>query len=160
MNICKIWKKVNMEVKTKITYNAAKLVNALPGIIKKTASRYARLSAKGARKNIDKGVMTAVPHSEGSGLRKSTLNIRHNRGITGTKPLYETGSLYRSIKAQGNKLTMNDYGMLHHKGFRTRASSAVPNKKVHARPFIKPDKREILTVFDAFKKDIRRNFRK
>ena len=149
-----------MEIKTKITFSFSKLASNLPRILEKTASRYARSSVKGARKNIDKGVMTAVPHSEGSGLRKSTLNIRHNRGITGTKPLYETGSLYRSIKAQGNKLTMNDYGMLHHKGFRTRASSAVPNKKVHARPFIKPDKREILTVFDAFKKDIRRNFRK
>ena len=31
---------------------------------------------------------------------------------------------------------------------------------ITARPFIKPDEQEILTVFDAFKKDIRRNFRK
>ena len=97
-----------MEIKTKVTFSFAKLASNLPRILEKTASRYARSSVKGARKNIDKGVMTAVPHSEGSGLRKSTLNIRHNRGITGTKPLYETGSLYRSIKAQGNKLTMND----------------------------------------------------
>ena len=141
-----------MEIKTKVTFSFAKLASNLPRILEKTASRYARSSVKGARKNIDKGVMPP--------LKKSTLNIRHNRGITGTKPLYETGNLYRSIKAQGNKLTMNDYGMLHHKGFRTRASSAVPKKKVNARPFIKPDEQEILTVFDAFKKDIRRNFRK
>ena len=141
-----------MEVKTKITFSFAKLARNLPRILEKTASRYARSSAKGARKNIDKGV---VPP-----LKQSTLNIRHNRGITGTKPLYETGNLYRSIKAQGDKLTMNSYGILHHKGFITRASSTVPKKKVPARPFIKPDEQEILTVFDAFKKDIRKNFRK
>ena len=141
-----------MEIKTKVSFSFANLASNLPRILEKTASRYARSSVKGARKNIDKGVMPP--------LKKSTLNIRHNRGITGTKPLYETGNLYRSIKAQGNKLTMNDYGMLHHKGFRTRASSAVPKKKVPPRPFIKPDEQEILTVFDAFKKDIRRNFRK
>ena len=149
-----------MEVKTKVTFSFAKLVRNLPRILEKTASRYARSSAKGARKNIDKGVMTATPHSEGSGLRQSTLNIRHNRGITGTKPLYETGNLYRSIKAQGDKLTMNSYGILHHRGFTTRANSVVSKKKVSARPFIKPDEQEILTVFDAFKKDIRKNFRK
>ena len=141
-----------MQAKIKITYNAAKLASQLPKIISKTASRYARLSVKGAKKNIDRGVKPP--------LKQSTLNIRHNRGITGTKPLYETGNLYRSIQAKGDTLSMNSYGFKHHKGFTTGAKSMIPNKKVFARPFIKPDEREILTVFDAFKRDISRNFRK
>tara|TARA_R100001594_G_scaffold22917_3_gene44545 strand:- start:954 stop:1379 length:426 start_codon:yes stop_codon:yes gene_type:complete len=141
-----------MKVTTKITYNAAKLASALPRIISKTTSRYARLSAKGAKKNIDRGVKPP--------LKQSTLNIRHNKGITGTKPLYETGNLHRSIKAKGDTLTMNDYGFQHQHGFTTGASSAVPKKKVPARPFIEPDKQEILTVLDAFKKDISTNFRR
>ena len=141
-----------MQAKIKITYNAAKLASHLPKIISKTASRYARLSVKGAKKNIDRGVKPP--------LKQSTLNIRHNRGITGTKPLYETGNLYRSIQAKGDTLSMVGYGLKHHKGFRTGAKSAVPGKQVPPRPFIEPDKREILTVFDAFKRDISRNFRK
>ena len=141
-----------MEIKTRVTYSATKLTRALPKIISKTVSRYARLSANGAKKNIDKGV---VPF-----LKESTLSIRKNRGITGTKPLFETGNLHRSIKAKGDTLTMNSYGLQHHKGFTTRASSMIPKKKVPARPFIKPDEQEILTVFDALKRDIAKNFRK
>tara|TARA_R100001594_G_scaffold10496_1_gene24612 strand:- start:966 stop:1391 length:426 start_codon:yes stop_codon:yes gene_type:complete len=141
-----------MEVKIRITYNAAKLASALPKIISKTASRYARLSAKGAKKNIDKGVSPA--------LKASTISIRKNRGITGTKPLYETGNLHRSIKADKGSLRMKSYGFQHHKGFTTRASSMIPKKKVPARPFIKPDEQEVLTALNALKKDISQNFRK
>ena len=44
-----------MQVKVKINFSFAKLSSALPRIIEKTMSRYARSSAKGAKKNIDKG---------------------------------------------------------------------------------------------------------
>ena len=141
-----------MEVKLKINYNSGKLAYNWSKIVKKTISRYARSSAKGAKKNIDKGVKPP--------LKKSTLDIRKNRNITRTKPLYETGNLHRSITAKKDTLTMNDYGFKHHKGFTTGAKSMVPKKKVPARPFIEPDKQEILTVFDALKRDISRNFRK
>jgi len=141
-----------MEVKLKIDYNSGKLAYNWSKIVKKTISRYARSSAKGAKKNIDKGLKPA--------LKKSTINIRKNRGITGTKPLYETGNLYKSITAEKDTLTMNHYGMKHHKGFKTGAKSMIKGKKVPPRPFIEPDKQEILTVFDAFKRDLSRNFRK
>lgn len=141
-----------MQVKVKINFSFAKLSSALPRIIEKTMSRYARSSAKGAKKNIDKGVKPP--------LAMSTLNIRQKRGITGTKPLFETGNLYRSIKAKKDTLTMLDYGMEHQKGFTTKASSMIPKKKVLPRPFIEPDKQEILTVIDAFKRDLHKNFKK
>ena len=162
MNIYKLWKATRqiMSVKIKVKYDATKLHRNLDKIIKKTMSRYARSSAKGAKKNIDKGVKTITPHSEGSGLRTSTLNIRQKRGITGTKPLFETGNLYRSIKAKKDTLTMLDYGMEHQEGFTTKANSMIPKKKVLPRPFIEPDKQEILTVIDAFKRDLHKNFKK
>ena len=141
-----------MSVKIKVKYDATKLHRNLDKIIKKTMSRYARSSAKGAKKNIDKGVKPP--------LAMSTLNIRQKRGITGTKPLFETGNLHRSIKAKKDTLTMLDYGMEHQKGFTTKASSMIPKKKVPPRPFIEPDKQEILTVIDAFKKDLHKNFKK
>lgn len=141
-----------MEVKTKVDFSFSKLASALPKIIEKTMSRYARSSAKGAKKNIDKGVKPP--------LATSTINIRQKRGITGTKPLFETGNLYRSIKAKEDTLQMVEYGKLHHDGFTTRAKSMVPKKKVPPRPFIEPDKQEILTVIDAFKRDLHKNFKK
>lgn len=141
-----------MEVKTKVDFSFSKLASALPKIIEKTMSRYARSSAKGAKKNIDKGVKPP--------LATSTINIRQKRGITGTKPLFETGNLYRSIKAKEDTLQMVEYGKLHHDGFTTRAKSMVPKKKVPPRPFIEPDKQEILTVIDALKKDLHKNFKK
>ena len=141
-----------MEVKTKVDFSFSKLASALPKIIEKTMSRYARSSANGAKKNIDKGVKPP--------LATSTINIRQKRGITGTKPLFETGNLYRSIKAKEDTLQMVEYGKLHHDGFTTRAKSMVPKKKVPPRPFIEPDKQEILTVIDAFKRDLHKNFKK
>ena len=141
-----------MSVKIKVKYDAGKLYRNLDKIIKKTMSRYARSSVKGAKKNIDKGVKPP--------LAISTINIRQKKGITGTKPLYETGNLYRSIEAKKDTLTMLEYGKLHHNGFTTRANSMIPKKKVPPRPFIEPDKQEILTAIDAFKRDLHKNFRK
>tara|TARA_Y100001963_G_C6522006_1_gene327047 strand:- start:29 stop:454 length:426 start_codon:yes stop_codon:yes gene_type:complete len=141
-----------MQIKTKITYNAAKLASNFPRIIEKHMQRYARSAEKGSKEAIDKGLTPP--------LKKITTIIRHNKGITGTKPLYETGNLYRSIKANDGKLTMLEYGFKHHKGFTTGKGAVFPNKKVPPRPFIKPSKKEILNSFDAFRKDIRKNFRK
>jgi len=156
-----------MQVKTKITYNAAKLASNFPRIIEKHMRRYARSAEKGSKEAIDKGVLIEPLDEQGfkmggkiKGIRNITRIVRHNKGITGTKPLYETGNLYRSIKAKDGKLTMLHYGILHHKGFTTSSKSMFPNKKVPSRPFIGSSKKEILNSFDAFRKDIRKNFRK
>jgi len=141
-----------MQAKVKINFSFAKLASALPKILDKTLSRYARSSAKGAKANIDKGVSPP--------LKQSTIDIRKSKGITGTKPLFETGNLHRSIKAKDKAILMADYGFKHHKGFITGSSAVFKGVKVPARPFIEPDKKAILTVIDAFKKDINKNFRK
>ena len=52
-----------MEVKLKINYNSGKLAYNWSKIVKKTISRYARSSAKGAKKNIDKGVKPPLKKS-------------------------------------------------------------------------------------------------
>jgi phage gpG-like protein len=156
-----------MQAKAKISYNAGKLASNLPKIIQKHMQRYARSSEKGSKEAIDKGILIEPLDEQGfkmggkiKGIKNITRIVRHNKGITGTKPLYETGNLHRSIKSKDGKLTMLHYGILHHRGFTTSPKSMFPNKKVPARPFIGASKKEILSVFDAFKKDIRRNFRK
>ena len=143
-------------VQVKVTYDAGKLLKRIPKIITNYCGRYARSSVTGAKENIDKGV---VPP-----LRDITIDIRKKRNITGTKPLYETGELYRSMKGKnvegGGELTMLRYGILHHKGFKTGSGSMIPNRRVDPRPFISPSKRTVLKVFDAFKRDVSRAFHK
>ena len=141
-----------MKVKVSVSYNAGKLASQMPKIVEKYMQRYAKSAEKGSKEAIDKGLS---PY-----LKDSTLKIRKNRKITETKPLYETGNLYRSIKGTSEGLQMLNYGLLHHKGFTTDPKSMIPNKIVPAREFIGASKKEILSVFNKFRKDIRKAFKK
>ena len=153
-----------MQVKTRVTYNAAKLASNLPRIIEKHMRRYARSAEKGSKEAIDKGVLIEPVDEQGfkmggkiKGIKNITRIVRHNRGITGTKPLFETGNLYRSIKGTSEGLQMLAYGLKHHKGYKNPVKNW---RDVPARPFIQTSRREILTAFDKFKKEIRKAFKK
>jgi len=141
-----------MKLSIKTTFNFGKLASELPKIIEKNSQRYARSSAKGAKENISKGLTPPL-----SGF---TRHIRKLRKRTGTKPLYETGALHRSIKGTSEGLKMLKYGIYHHHGFTTGAKSMFPDMEVPARPFIFPDKKTILTAFNSFRKDFRKALRK
>ena len=156
-----------MKLQIKTTFSFGKLASQMPKILEKHMQRTARSSATGAREAIDKGVKPA--------LKESTIEIRKKRGTGGTKPLYETGELYRSIKGTSRGLEMLHYGLYHHRGYKTQGeafmefrggsyqtsdASMIPNKKVPARQFIQPSERTILKSFDAFRKDIRKALKK
>ena len=149
------------------TFDFGKLVNQMPKIIEKHMQRTGRSSAQGAKENISKGLSPP--------LKKSTIEIRKKRKTGGTKPLFETGDLFRSIKNTKDGLEMNKYGIYHHRGFKTgkltltkfqgekyetSAASMIPNKKVPTRPFIFPSENTILKSFDAFRKDLRKALKK
>jgi hypothetical protein len=68
-------------------------------------------------------------------LEKSTRNIRKMRGISGTKPLIETGKLLNSIKNVKTKnkigIRMNEYGVHQSRGFTTNNHFAIKrNNKI------------------------------
>ena len=138
-----------MKVKTTISYNAAKLASELPKIIEKYMQRYARSAERGSKENIDKGLKPK--------LQDTTIIMREEAGITGTKPLYETGNFYRSIKGTSEGLQMLAYGYKHQKGFKNPVKGWDP---IPPRPFIGASKKETLTAFNKFKKDMRRAFKK
>ena len=134
--------------KIKITYNAGKLARQMPKIIQKHMGRYARSSEKGAKEKIDSGKLRP--------LKDITIKKRKAKGITGTKPLYETGALHRSIKGRSDGvLTMVKYGIHHHRGFTNNKGTEVP-----PRPYIAPSEKTILKAFDAFRKNVRKAFKK
>ena len=156
-----------MKLQIKTTFDFGKLASQMPKILEKHMQRTGRSSAQGAKENISKGLSPP--------LKNSTLEIRKKRGTGGTKPLYETGDLFRSIKNTKDGLEMNEYGIYHHRGFKTgklelmefqggqyetSAASMIPNKKVPARQFIQPSEKTILKSFDAFRKDIRKALKK
>lgn len=134
-----------MKLETKTNFSFLKLANKLPGIVKKATSSIAKSSAVRAKKNIEKGLKPP--------LKRSTIELRQERGTGGTKPLYETGALHRSIKGSESGLQMLEYGWYHQKGYKSKnvpigfdgkGKNAKPifhkNKKIQkdvpARPFI------------------------
>jgi len=133
---------VKLQIRT--TFDFGKLERQMPKILEKHTQRTARSSATGAREAIDKGVSPP--------LKKSTIARRKRAGTGGSKPLFETGALHRSIRGTSEGLEMNTYGLYHHQG----------HSKGHfpARPFIQPSERTILKSFDAFRKDLRRALKK
>ena len=133
---------INIEITT--TFDFGKLAQQMPKIFEKHTQRTARSSADGAREAIEKGLNPK--------LKKTTLEKRKRSGTGGSKPLFETGALHRSIKGTSEGLEMNRYGLYHHQG----------HSKGHfpARPFIQPSKKTILKSFDAFRKDLRKALKK
>ena len=133
-----------MKLQVKTTFDFGKLARQMPKILEKHTQRTARSSATGAREAIDKGVKPP--------LKKSTIARRKRAGTGGSKPLFETGALHRSIRGTSEGLEMNTYGLYHHQG----------HSKGHfpARPFIQPSERTILKSFDAFRKDLRKALKK
>ena len=161
-----------MKLTIKSNFSFGKLANRLPQLIQKQMQRTARSSAEGARERISKGLSPP--------LQPSTLAIRKQRGTGGSKPLFETGALFKSIRGTSEGLEMLEYGFLQHKGFTPKKIPFVlgsltgqssgkefitfaHNKKniqVPARPFIFPSEKTILKSFDAFKKDINKALKK
>ena len=133
-----------MKIQIKTTFDFGKLARQMPKILEKHTQRTARSSATGAREAIERGVSPK--------LEQSTLDRRKRAGTGGSKPLFETGALFRSIKGTSEGLEMWDYGLFHHEGHKTG--------HFPPRPFIQPSERTILKSFDAFRKDIRKALKK
>tara|TARA_R100000664_G_C2751126_1_gene138426 strand:- start:1446 stop:1892 length:447 start_codon:yes stop_codon:yes gene_type:complete len=123
-----------IKLKLSSNFSFTKLADSLDSIIKKQSAKSSEGFAKSAKKKITDGLRPA--------LKKSTREIRRKRGTGGSKPLYETGSLFRSIKATDKGIEMNKYGIYHNEGYETSPKSMIPNKLVPARPFIFPSDKE------------------
>ena len=158
-----------MKLEIKSNFSFSKLANNLPKILVRHARRMTENSVQGAIENIDKGLSPP--------LKKSTLEIRKFRGRGGSKPLFETGRLKRSIKGTKDGIRMVEYGMYHQTGFtpkkipfimcqvsKKRDFLAFANNKkgikVPARPFLFPSQKTISKSISAFKRDLRKGMRK
>ena len=133
-----------MKLQIKTTFDFGKLASQMPKILEKHMQRTGRSSAQGAREAIERGVSPK--------LEQSTLDRRKRAGTGGSKPLFETGALHRSIRGTSEGLEMNTYGLYHHQG----------HSKGHfpPRPFIQPSGKTILKSFDAFRKDLLKALKK
>tara|TARA_Y100001938_G_C7867139_1_gene318477 strand:- start:38 stop:466 length:429 start_codon:yes stop_codon:yes gene_type:complete len=142
-----------MQVKTKVTYNAAKLVRALPKMIENFIQSSGNDSANESRKSIDE-------QRHGKKLSQLTIKSRlegnHPSGkkikTTDITPLKWSGNLYKNIKGTKKGLEMPRYGYYHHIG-RTTGKIKRPE-----RPFIEVKIGE--KAEEQFKSDLIKNFRK
>ena len=146
-------------IEIKKNFDFFKLLKEFPKVMSDGGRRITRSAAKGARQRIESGLAPT--------LKNSTLDLRKERGIGGSKPLFATGELHRSIKSTKEGLEMLHYGWYHHKGFTAKNvpigfESNNPKflrnkriqKKVPARPFIFPSKNEILEPTKKISLDI------
>ena len=138
-----------VKVKISVSYNAGKLASQMPKIVEKYMQRYGRSAEKGSKEAIDKGLKPP--------LEQFTIEHRKNKGQGGSKPLFATGNLYRSIKGTSEGLQMLAYVLKHHKGYKNPVKNW---RDVPARPFIQVSEKEILSAFNKFRKDIRGAFKK
>jgi len=142
-----------MQAKVKISYNAAKLVRALPKMIENFIESSGNDSADESRKSIDeqkhgKRLSQLTIKSRLEGNHPSGKNIR----TTDITPLKWSGNLYKNIKGTKKGLEMPKYGYYHHIG-KTTGKIKRPE-----RPFIELKVSE--KAEKQFKTDLKRNFRK
>ena len=140
-----------MKVKISVSYNAGKLASEMPKIIDKYMEGIGMSFEKGSKAKIDKGLSPA--------LATYTINKRILDGISGVKPLFATGRLYKSIKGTKDGLKMVDYGIEQHRGINPNPDPRFKNP-IPPRPFISRDKKEESKSMDVFKKNIRKAFKK
>ena len=146
-------------IEIKKNFDFFKLERNLPKVFSDGGRRITRSAAKGAKERIERGL--APP------LKKSTIELRKQRGTGGSQPLFETGALHRSIQSTDEGLEMLHYGWYHEKGFTTKKVPTGLNKKGHghfaniskkvpARPFIFPSEKEILEPMKKLYMDIKK----
>ena len=152
-----------MEVKTRVTYNAAKLVKALPKMIEHFIEGSGKSSIKASRKRIDSinYISHSSAHSKMPNLSDRTIALRkknklekksYGRPMAGNIPLKYTGNFYNSMKATKKGVTMSTYGWYHNEG---KDSDGIMRPKREFFEF-KIDE----TTERLFQSDLLQNFRK
>ena len=156
-----------MKLQVKSNFSFSKLANyiAAKAFSTKAGQVFGTHIADTSRKFIESGRVTPK-------LKKSTIQIRNARGTGGSRPLYETGALAKSLKAtKDGQLKMLHYGKNHLEGFKPKQIPFkvvagekewfMPNTKgirVEARNFIsygnltEPFKEVMANIRKAFKK--------
>ena len=103
------------------TVDFVKLKRNIKNIFSEQAETMFAGADKRLRKRLDKGVDYKGERLEP--LKHSTLKIRSARGSSSTKPLIDTGNLYRSItearKGKQIGVSFNSYGLNQAMGFTT-----------------------------------------
>ena len=130
-----------MKLEIRVGIDFGKLANEMPKIIDKTLEDAVEGSVEATRKKIDSGSLKA--------LKDSTVDIRSHRGQAGDKPLYASGTLYKSLKRKKDSLSMAYYGKYQEEGFKPKRIPIIREKdnkivyplnkgniRVPARPFI------------------------
>lgn len=91
-----------MEIKVKVNFDFGKLANSMPNIVNKYVEGYVKETEVQTKKNIDRS----------KDKFGGSLKINYRKG----QPLFDTGSMYNSIKQNKKSLSIKKYGYLHDRG--------------------------------------------
>lgn len=91
-----------MEIKVKVNFDFGKLASSMPKIIDTYINGYVKETEVQTKKNIDSS----------KDKFGSSLKINYRKG----QPLFDTGSMYNSIKQNKKNLIIKKYGYFHDRG--------------------------------------------
>jgi len=148
-----------MKVTTKITYNAAKLAKAIPGMIENYIQDSGESTIKNARRIID------TRDHEKNWIEKITIRKRKEEKVGGINwgkaeygdiPLKYTGRLYDTMKTTKKGIEINKYGWLHNQGINSTVGGEIVRRPKRTIIKFKEGKK----ACDNFEKELTKNFRK
>ena len=107
-----------MKLKVSVNFDFGQLSNKMDNLINNYTSGYAKDTLQGTKRNIDKGV-----GSDGKQLKLGSGSYRY-----GQQALYNTGTMYNTLKNSKNTLIVKEYGGKHNFGeFPVRTGTNVKN---------------------------------
>ena len=145
----------------KKTYSTTNLMNNINSIIDDALFRMVKKSAEETKQNLKnsrfKPLAGFTKKMREKGYRWSTEKQQSRCKTNSTRPLTQTGDLFRSIQAnKANKsLDLNAYGVIQNKGFTSQSIDRYMNVKyvdVPARPFIALPKQTVTSSLIKFGK--------
>ena len=158
-----------MKLQVRTTFDFGKLAGKAQNLMDKFVTNTISGESKQMKKRISSGSTITGKMDK---LKKSAVETRKLRGISGTIPLKATGALLNSIKPMPKGISAKEYGSWHNIGFVTKNSPLIPDKGgvrfffkgktipprrwMHDSETFKNDKK----IVDKFFKDLRKALKK
>ena len=114
-----------MKLQVKTTFDFGKLANKAQNLVDSLVTDIISGESKQMKKRISSGSTITGKMDK---LKKSAVETRKLRGISGTTPLKATGALLSSIKPMSKGISAKEYGSWQNRGFVTKNNPVIPEK--------------------------------
>ena len=118
-----------MKLQVRTTFDFGKLANKAQNLVDSFVTNAISGESKKMKKRISSG---STITGKMDALKKSAVETRKLRGISGTIPLKATGALLNSIKPTPKGISAKEYGSWHNIGFVTKNRPLIPDSPIYS----------------------------